>query len=205
MSIEGTANTEYASLSGKIRTFVVDKTLTISGACADAKATGDKLDKLIDDAATAGTESANAALVGFLDDTLTKTDKAAQAAVVGTMLSDLDGTLRALIEERTPVSTGSYAGTGEFTGDNSTITEGATTISFPNPPKLLIVSMEDGDDAIIAMHGLQRSAFSTTETVHITWSGNTVSLQYHENHSDFKGYSPALSKPGKTYRYMAIL
>ena len=43
MSIEGTANTEYASLSGKIRTFVVDKTLTISGACADAKATGDAI------------------------------------------------------------------------------------------------------------------------------------------------------------------
>ena len=41
MSIEGTANTEYASLSGKIRTFVIDKSLTISGACADAKAVGD--------------------------------------------------------------------------------------------------------------------------------------------------------------------
>ena len=46
MSIEGTANTEYASLSGKIRTFVVDKSLTISGACADAKATGDAIAKV---------------------------------------------------------------------------------------------------------------------------------------------------------------
>lgn len=45
MSIEGTANTEYASLSGKIRTFVVDKTLTVSGACADAKATGEAIAK----------------------------------------------------------------------------------------------------------------------------------------------------------------
>ena len=43
MSIEGTANTEYASLSGKIRTFVVDKSLSVSGACADAKATGDAI------------------------------------------------------------------------------------------------------------------------------------------------------------------
>lgn len=43
MSIEGTAKTEYASLSGKIHTFVVDKTLSISGACADAKETGDRL------------------------------------------------------------------------------------------------------------------------------------------------------------------
>jgi len=43
MSIEGTAKTEYASLSGKIHTFVVDKTLSISGACADAKATGEAI------------------------------------------------------------------------------------------------------------------------------------------------------------------
>jgi hypothetical protein len=46
MSIEGTAQTEYASLSGKIQTFVVDKTLSISGACADAKATGEAIDRL---------------------------------------------------------------------------------------------------------------------------------------------------------------
>lgn len=51
MSIEGTANTEYASLSGKIRTFVVDKTLTISGACADAKATGEAIDAKAGEAA----------------------------------------------------------------------------------------------------------------------------------------------------------
>lgn len=47
MSIEGTAKTEYASLSGKIHTFVVDKTLSISGACADAKATGDEIESAV--------------------------------------------------------------------------------------------------------------------------------------------------------------
>lgn len=55
MSIEGTANTEYASLSGKIRTFVIDKTLSISGACADAKATGDEIAKLKGDGNVATT------------------------------------------------------------------------------------------------------------------------------------------------------
>ena len=87
MSIEGTANTEYASLSGKIRTFVVDKTLSVSGACADAKATGDKLNSLIDDAETAAveaaTKTANEKLANFLDGTMTDPDKAAQAAAVG--------------------------------------------------------------------------------------------------------------------------
>lgn len=47
MSIEGTAKTEYASLSGKIHTFVVDKTLSISGACADAKATGEAIESAV--------------------------------------------------------------------------------------------------------------------------------------------------------------
>ena len=46
--IEGTAKTEYASLSGKIHTFVVDKTLSISGACADAKVVGDNIERLDD-------------------------------------------------------------------------------------------------------------------------------------------------------------
>lgn len=46
MSLEGNAITEYASLSGKIHTLVIDKTLSISGAAADAKAVGDKIDPL---------------------------------------------------------------------------------------------------------------------------------------------------------------
>jgi hypothetical protein len=46
--MEGSAMTEYASLSGKIHSLVIDKSLSISGAAADAKATGDKIDRLAD-------------------------------------------------------------------------------------------------------------------------------------------------------------
>lgn len=73
MSIEGTAQTEYASLSGKIHTFVVDKTLTISGACADAKATGEAIDDAVDSvkdlAAEHATEVALAAVRDLAEET----------------------------------------------------------------------------------------------------------------------------------------
>ena len=109
MSIEGTANTEYASLSGKIRTFVVDKTLTISGACADAKATGDAIETKAGEAAkdavseqlpAAVTAGVIAELPKFLDDTLTTTDKAAPADVVGARLDKLDAqyTIEKIVE-----------------------------------------------------------------------------------------------------------
>lgn len=45
--MNGNAITEYASLSGKIHTLVIDKTLKISGAAADAKAVSDAIDKAI--------------------------------------------------------------------------------------------------------------------------------------------------------------
>lgn len=61
MSVEGNMQTEYASLSGKIHTLVIDKTLSISGAAADAKAVGAAMEELegkVDD----GVEAAEAAI-----------------------------------------------------------------------------------------------------------------------------------------------
>ena len=46
MSVEGTMQGEYVSLSGKIHTLVIDKTLSVSGAAADAKATGEAIAKI---------------------------------------------------------------------------------------------------------------------------------------------------------------
>jgi hypothetical protein len=45
MSMKGNMDAQYASLSGKIHTLVIDKTLSISGAAADAKATGEAIIK----------------------------------------------------------------------------------------------------------------------------------------------------------------
>ncbi len=45
--MEGNVQTEYASLSGKIHTLVIDKTLSISGAAADAKAVREAIDKAV--------------------------------------------------------------------------------------------------------------------------------------------------------------
>lgn len=66
MSIEGTAKTEYASLSGKIHTFVVDKTLSISGACADAKATGEAIEEMEDSVTNSVVET----IRPYIDDTV---------------------------------------------------------------------------------------------------------------------------------------
>ena len=46
MSLEGSASGVYASLSGKIHALVIDKTLSKSGACADAKAVGDAIESI---------------------------------------------------------------------------------------------------------------------------------------------------------------
>ena len=43
MSMKGSIDEQYVSLSGKIHALVIDKTLSINGAAADAKAVGDAI------------------------------------------------------------------------------------------------------------------------------------------------------------------
>lgn len=83
MSIEGTAQTEYASLSGKIHTLVIDKSLSISGACADAKATGDAVEQVESqiDWAIKSAEEAEAAYKQAVEDMDELATEAAQKAV----------------------------------------------------------------------------------------------------------------------------
>lgn len=67
MSLEGNAITDYASLSGKIHTLVIDKTLSVPGACADAKAVGDAMDHLeeISEQAKEDYEAAKREMAGY--------------------------------------------------------------------------------------------------------------------------------------------
>lgn len=201
MSIEGTANTEYASLSGKIRTFVVDKTLTISGACADAKATGEAIESKAGEAAkdavseqlpAAVTAGVIAELPKFLDDTLTKTDKAAQAAAV-----------RSLVNERAQVVCGSYEGTGGYGKDN------LCTLTFDFIPRLVVVGGGGLTDShcradITAVRGAGSAInrysdhYGALEKVYLIWGDKSVSW-YSSESAQYQSNSA-----GETYNYVAI-
>lgn len=93
MSIEGTAKTEYASLSGKIHTFVVDKTLSISGACADAKSTGEAIENAVDSvkdvAAEYATEEALKAVGELAEDVARESAVGSVERLVGEAVTEM--------------------------------------------------------------------------------------------------------------------
>lgn len=146
MSANGAIQGDYASLSGKIHTLVIDKTLSIGGAAADAKATGDELNAVrsefdgidlkvmaAESAAKQAQTSANNAASA-----LTKTYKREEVLTDATKaLFGLDASktpddiLAALSSSR--VANGSYVGTGT-SEDN-----GEVTLTFDFAPKVLIL------------------------------------------------------------------
>lgn len=232
MSIEGTANTEYASLSGKIRTFVIDKSLTISGACADAKATGDAIDKLIDNAEAAAekvaSDTTNKKLADFLDSTLTKNDKAAQAAAVKAAIETAIGT-------RAQIVVGSYAGTGTCGEDNPNVLEfdfepkyieiftlleysstilGAAVTSFVdrirliNPLTVADAYTVNASGGNVAQHG----KYDAGLRLNVNWGDKSVSWYAEEFDPDVGGDEPdyntwiglQANTSGNTYYYIAI-
>ena len=210
MSIEGTANTEYASLSGKIRTFVIDKSLSISGACADAKATGDAIETKAGEAAknavseqlpAAVTAGVIAELPKFLDATLTKTDKAAQAAAVG----EMDTVLRGLIGERAQIVKGSYVGTGTF-GENN-----PNTLTFDFEPKFVFITngayfgpcmLAVRDNPVGYVLSFLNNNPATCYRNNLQWVEKNLSWWYGEQNG--QGYTPQCNESGKTYHYIAI-
>lgn len=88
MSIEGTAKTEYASLSGKIHTFVVDKTLSISGACADAKSTGDAIENAVDSVKDVAAEYATEEALKAVGELAEETAREAAIGSVQTLVAE---------------------------------------------------------------------------------------------------------------------
>lgn len=88
MSIEGTAKTEYASLSGKIHTFVVDKTLSISGACADAKSTGEAIEEAVDSVKDVAAEYATEEALKAVGELAEETARNAAIGSVETLVAE---------------------------------------------------------------------------------------------------------------------
>ena len=157
MSIEGTANTEYASLSGKIRTFVIDKSLTISGACADAKATGEAIEKKAGEAAE---EYLSKALPSAVDEMIAE--------------------LTPLIGERAKVVCGTYVGSGTW-GENN-----PCTLTFDFIPKVILFpeysAGENQIDFKFLLRPFDRASWrSTTNTqnskyyCNVSWDEKSVS------------------------------
>ena len=95
MSLEGNAITEYASLSGKIHTLVIDKTLSISGAAADAKAVRDAIDKAIDE------EVVEKSVEACLEEVSELAEETARNAALNTLSEEVDKA----IAEQMPIPT----------------------------------------------------------------------------------------------------
>ena len=96
MSIEGTAKTEYASLSGKIHTFVVDKTLSISGACADAKATGEAIENAMNSVVDESAEHAKEEALKAVEELAEETAREAAVDSVETLVNEAIANLGSL-------------------------------------------------------------------------------------------------------------
>lgn len=165
MSINGTAQTEYASLSGKIHTFVVDKTLSISGACADAKATGEAVETAVN---SVKAESAEYAIEKSLEAVGDLADAVARKAAVDAVADEVGKAVDALAilsaEEVEGICTSgntdatekllsgvglaelwsmtkavdrtkAMVETGSYTG-----TGGAITLTFNHKPQIVVIS-----------------------------------------------------------------
>jgi len=87
--MEGTARTEYASLSGKIHTLVIDKSLSISGAAADAKAVSEAIDRAMDE------EVVGRAVEASLKEVSNLAEETARVAAVDAVADEVD---KAMVE-----------------------------------------------------------------------------------------------------------
>jgi CRISPR/Cas system CMR-associated protein Cmr5 small subunit len=88
MNVKGTAQSEYASLSGKIHSLVIDKSLTISGACADSKATGEAIEKAMDSVKEESAEYAIEKALESVSDLAEETARKAAVDSVNTLVAE---------------------------------------------------------------------------------------------------------------------
>lgn len=192
--MEGNLNTEYASLSGKIHTLVIDKTLTISGAAAEAKATGEAIEKAVgevrDEVAEYATEQALEAVAeqaeGIVEEAVNNlTAGDLNAYTKEEVLSESTKTLLELPESYTPNDL--LNSLGLYRWKRRTYTEGY--ISELNAQDVNVIDKGEYSDTVTVYFGSEYSLDSETGLFTLTGETGSVSVSYstYENLSNVVG------------------
>ena len=196
MSLNGNISADYASIVGKVRAFTVDNTLTISGACADAKAAGEMIAAM--DTATA-VATANEA----------KTTAATAVTIANGAVNTANDTVAALAK----FADAAHVVVSAYTGNGAT----SKSLSFPFEPSVVFIVSADASDSsyrghsplLTAIKGMSKASTawglngSEQGRVNLAWSGNTLSWAFDTELGNGSG-SLCMNTNGTTYCYVAF-
>lgn len=196
MGLNGNISADYASIVGKVRAFTVDNTLTISGACADAKATGDAIKKMDTATALATAEEAK------------RTAENAEG-LAGSAVDTASDAMAALAK----FADAAHVVTNAYTGNGAT----SRSLSFPFEPSVVFVVSADASDSsfsrhspmLVAIRGMSKASTtwgyngSDQGRVNLTWSGKTLSWAFDTELGNGSG-SLCMNTNGMTYCYVAF-